>query len=257
MIKNLLQQIGFNKKEVEVYLTVLKYGKILPAEVAKVTGIKRTTVYSIAKELIKRGIITEDLGGASRFLIALPPSELANLVKKEQEELSQKKLYIQDAVMELESLTENIQYAVPKISFIPEGDLIPYLYKSSEKWNQSVMEYDGIWWGFQDTDLVEKYEEWLDWFWDNNMLIKFPAMKLHLLSNKAPIERKMAKKDYDRRVIKVWKQATGFTATTWVCGDYLLMMVTQTTPHYLLEIHDKLIAHNMRELFKGIWKGLK
>jgi hypothetical protein len=32
------------------------------------------------------------------------------------------------------------------------------------------------------------------------------------------------------------------------------MIVTGGTPRYLVEIHDAVLAHNMREVFKGIWK---
>ena len=53
--------------------------------------------------------------------------------------------------------------------------------------------------------------------------------------------------------IKFWKNSNNFTATTWVAGDYLIMTVTNQHPHYLVQIHDATLAHNMREMFKGIW----
>ncbi len=54
-----------------------------------------------------------------------------------------------------------------------------------------------------------------------------------------------------------WDKAGKFTATTWVCGDYLILVSTAQHPHYLVQINDKILAHNMREVFKGIWQGLK
>ena len=34
------------------------------------------------------------------------------------------------------------------------------------------------------------------------------------------------------------------------------MIITNQQPHYLVEIHDTALAHNLREVFKGIWNTL-
>lgn len=62
----------------------------MPTDIAKTTNINRATVYSIAKELIKKAVIAEDLGGKSRYLVALPPQDLDQLVKKEEKKIEQK-----------------------------------------------------------------------------------------------------------------------------------------------------------------------
>lgn len=68
--------------------------------------------------------------------------------------------------------------------------------------------------------------------------------------------REPATRGYKRRNIKFWKNAGAFTATTWVMGDYVAMVVTNQHPHYLVEIHDKMFAQNFCILFKGIWESL-
>ena len=89
MIEDTLRQLGFNEKEIRVYLAVLQHGHMTPADIAKLTRINRTTVYSIAKELVKRSVLTEDLGGANRRLIARPPKEFEQLIKKEEENVAE------------------------------------------------------------------------------------------------------------------------------------------------------------------------
>ncbi len=64
-------------------------------------------------------------------------------------------------------------------------------------------------------------------------------------------------KAYKRRVLKFWKNTVEFTGSTWVCGDYLVMIITNQHPHYLIEIHDATLAHNVREICKGIWKDVQ
>ena len=45
-----------------------------------------------------------------------------------------------------------------------------------------------------------------------------------------------------------------FTSSVWVGGEYLVMIVTKQHPFYLLEIHDATLSHNMREVFKKMWR---
>lgn len=255
MIHDLLKQLDFNEKERDIYLAVLKNGKITPAEVAKITRINRTTVYSISSDLIKRGVIAEDLGSKIRYLIACPPEDLSEILRKDENDLQEKKKVIEKAISELKSFSKHTVYSVPKIVFIWEEDLESYLYKRGEGWGKSIMEYDGVWWGFQDPTFVLHYQKWIDWYWSNNTPL---GLVVKLLSNKDPIEKVMQEKEYaSRRNIKIWKETKKFTGTMWVAGDYVITINTSKRPHYLVEFYDVLLAHNLRELFKGIWNGLK
>ncbi len=249
MLNDLLRQLNFSEKEIKIYLAILEHGKITPAELAKNTGINRTTIYTIAKELIKRGIISEDLGEKPSQLVALPPQELESITKNEEKQLDQKRQIIDKAIGELQNIAKATKYVVPKIVFIDEEHLEDYLYKQGPKWNESILTADGTWWGFQDPTFVEHYQDWIDAYW------KLPSsskVSLKLLTTEAEIEEEMEKRNYPNRKMKFWKSAN-FTGSTWINGDHLIMIVTNKRPHYLVEIHDKVLAHNMRELFKGIW----
>jgi hypothetical protein len=41
-----------------------------------------------------------------------------------------------------------------------------------------------------------------------------------------------------------------------VLGDYVFFCVTSTKPHYCVEIHDAVMAENLREMFKGVWEKI-
>ena len=254
MINETLQQLGFSPKEIDVYLAVLKKNRILPADVAKATNLNRSTVYSIASELKKRGVLTEDLAGPVRYLVALPPEDLVQLAANDERDLQKKKKLIGEAVNELQSFVASAVYTPPKISFITQEEINAFLFKRSETWNKSALKIDKTWWGFQDHTLVENYKEWIDWFWKNSFAAD--DIELKMLSNKSVTEKEMKNAGYERRQIKFWKHASEFTSSIWVIGDYLVMTMTRETPHYLVEINDKHLAQNMREVFRGIWKGL-
>jgi hypothetical protein len=63
----------------------------------------------------------------------------------------------------------------------------------------------------------------------------------------------MVNADFQQRVMKFWDN-NDFTASTWINGDYLVLIQTQKKPFYLVQIYDKLMAYNMREIFKTLWK---
>ncbi len=254
MVQDLLSQLGFDEKETTVYLALLGKGQATSAEIAEQTGINRTTVYSVAKALMKRRIISEDLGSPVRRLTAKQPEDLRQLVTREQERLEKKREVVERAVEELSSLAKNASFSIPKITFVPEEDLERYLYKCSPTWSESVMASDGIWWGFQDHTFAERYQQWIDWYWKKSAPSE---LQVRLLSNQSDIERNMKRRKYERRVVKFWKKNIHFTASLWVSGDYIVMIMTNQHPHYLIEIHDVLLAHNLREMCKGIWKEIE
>jgi len=249
MLEELLTKLGFNKKQADVYQAVLKYGKTTPAILAEVTKFNRTTVYSVSKELAAMGVIGEDLGGPQLYLVAKPPQELETLIKKGENELEQKREAVKQAVKELQGIAKTAKYPIPKITFVQEEEVENHLYKATPRWDESILQYDGTWWGFQDHSFVRYYEDWIDWYWETGSK---PQTKLKLLSNE--VAEQIKKKKFTRRQIRFWKESHNFQATTWILGDYVVMIATNQRPHYLVEIHDAVLAHDMRGVFKGIWK---
>jgi sugar-specific transcriptional regulator TrmB len=252
MINELLSQLGFGEKETAVYLALLQHGKITPASLAHIVKINRTTVYSIAKELVQKGVIAEDLGNKTLYLVAKPPQDLEILAQKEEKQLDEKRNIIKNAVEELQAITKATQYSIPKIVFKAEDEIENHLYSQTPAWDASVLKYDGLWWGFQDQTFVEHYEKWIDWYWEGG---GSNQTSLRLISNE--IAEKIKKKKFEKREIKFWEQSHNFTATTWILGDYVVMIVTSQRPRYLVEIYDAALAHNMREVFKGIWNTME
>jgi len=249
MIEQTLKQLGFSDKEATIYLTILQHGRITPADVAKVSRINRSTVYHIAKELTAKGVIAEDLGSETLYLVAKPASNLDILVTREEKELEQKKKLIGKAVDELKNVEQGSEYSIPKILFVPEEDIENHLYKQSPIWNESMKKYDNTWWGFQDKGFVRHYEEWIDWYWEQSAT-KDTSVKL--LSNQSAEDIK--DKKYPRRKVKTWEDTDEFTATTWINGDYVIMIMTDKRPRYLVEIHDPVLAQSNRQLYQKIWK---
>jgi hypothetical protein len=251
-MEKLFETIGLNANEREVYLAVLKAGKISPQRVAKETGINRTTVYSISRKLRDMGFISEDIGQKVTYLIAHSPESLCTVFEKEETQLLQKKKAATLLSKELEALPRSVNYSVPRIKFIEEADLSEYLFAEYRRWSENVATHDNTWWGFQDDSFTEKYGKWIEWTWKHSP----EGLKAKLFLNNVPVEQEMGKKYMDRDT-KQLPTGVHFDSSFWAVGDYLLMAQTRERPHYLVEIHDEVLARNQRALFKGLWDVAK
>src|SRR3989344_6573361 len=101
MISKLLKSLGLTDKEAELYLLILKYKKIAPADLARASGINRATVYAIAKSLTAKGFVVEDLGGKSLYLLPSSPDELRKISRKHEHAVEIRKAAINALAEEL------------------------------------------------------------------------------------------------------------------------------------------------------------
>lgn len=85
--KELLQKLGLNEREEVIYTALLNKGPLLPQSVAKETGIKRTTLYTIFPEMIKEGFLVEITQGKRCFLQAVSPDKLFDVYEKKYKEI--------------------------------------------------------------------------------------------------------------------------------------------------------------------------
>ena len=250
MLEELLIKLDLDTKERLIYKSIVESGKIVTARLAQVTGINRTTVYSVCGELKKKGLIKETIGEKVTYWTARESSELDRIVTKDQEQLAQKALLINKLKDVLQQTPNPKKIFLPKIRFIEEDEIDSYLHEASPKWNTSCLEKDTTWWGFQDYSFVERYEKWILWYWKNAP----QEIDLKLFSNDSTIEAHMSGQKLDRRQIRFWDGVNDFTGTLWITGDFITMIQTSQKPFYLVEINDAVLAHNMREVFRKLWE---
>lgn len=249
MNEGLLTSLGLEGKEAAVYQQILQSGAMTPVAIGKASGIKRTTAYSIARALVEKGFLTEDSTRRPRVFAAATPEEVLSIVDVERKRLDAKEDSLKRLSAELSKLSAKTSYPVPTVRFVEEEKIEAFLRQQSPVWNTSLQETESMWWGFQDHTFVEEYDDWIVWYWKQ----AWSPIELRLLSNRAESELKFGPTIGPKRQIKFWGEATNFHSTTWVVGEYVVMINTRSKPFYLVEIHDKLMAHDHREVFKNLW----
>lgn len=81
-ILNNLEILGFNRKEGEVFLELIKNPKSNGSQIAKILGYPRTTVYQLLDILQKKGYILSFLDKEVTYYETIPLSELFDNYKK-------------------------------------------------------------------------------------------------------------------------------------------------------------------------------
>lgn len=124
MLKNLLSGLNFSEKESLVYLALLEIGSSKAQEIAKKTGLNRTTVYDIFEVLMQKGLVSKFKKGSATFFNALEPKHLLTYLDREKEEQAKKiekqKQKVSELLPQLISL-QNIFTNKPKVQFF-EGE---------------------------------------------------------------------------------------------------------------------------------------
>jgi sugar-specific transcriptional regulator TrmB len=78
-IQKILESLGLEVNETKAYLSLLELGPSKVADIAKVSGIKRTTLYTVLANLETRGLISRELKGLKTLFRSHHPKELLRL----------------------------------------------------------------------------------------------------------------------------------------------------------------------------------
>jgi len=89
MSKKILEQIGLSEEQAKVYSCLINKGILSARKISTETGITRSLIYKIIKQLIDLELVSEhEHGGKISKFNALPPINLQKLVDKQKEDAS-------------------------------------------------------------------------------------------------------------------------------------------------------------------------
>ncbi|MEY4745208.1 MAG: hypothetical protein RL272_1153 [Candidatus Parcubacteria bacterium] len=103
-IPHILQSLGFNEKEIRVYLTLLSGGPSSVRKLAKDTGINRGTVYEILKSLQEESLAGMYQKHKKQFFLAEDPEKLLEVIDRKERSVSALKRELAEVLPELRSL---------------------------------------------------------------------------------------------------------------------------------------------------------
>jgi len=122
-LKETLQQLGMHEKKASVYLACLELGAATAYLIAKKVGLKRPTVYDLADQLMKEGLLHKSMRGQVKYFSAADPEKLIRLLKAKERLAS-------EAMPELQNLY-NSPKAKPLIRYFEGEEGIVEMYEDS------------------------------------------------------------------------------------------------------------------------------
>lgn len=123
----LLQELGFNPKEIEVYLLLLESGTTQASTLARRLKLPTSTAQYACQQLTKKGLLRMVQKGNRYLFSAEPPSKLSVIVEKEIENLQRKQSSLDSVIAELESKI-NPESVMPKVRFFEGRDGVAEAY---------------------------------------------------------------------------------------------------------------------------------
>jgi sugar-specific transcriptional regulator TrmB len=119
-IKGILNKIGLNNKEADVYISCLENGPISMTNLARLSGYKRSTLYNIIEALLREGYIVLIRRNRRTLYDAEKPKKLLTSIKARERELEQ-------ILPELEIIRNN-KNEIPNIEVYESAESIKILY---------------------------------------------------------------------------------------------------------------------------------
>ncbi len=134
-----LEKLGFSDKEAKIYLALLELGQGSVIDIAAKAGLKRTTVYNLLPEIVRKGLIKTGAKKKRRFFFI---EDLQNLKDETEERLE----VINSILPELRAIHNIIPYK-PRITFYEGVGGMKELYQDtldSLVAGESLLSYTGL-----------------------------------------------------------------------------------------------------------------
>ena len=234
---------GLSEKAARAYASVLDLGQATIAEIASLSKVKRTTLYSLLAELEDSGALYEVRIGKRTYWRAIEPSELLKLAQERLWEAGMQPVRAQSA-KKLPSL--------PYFSFFsgPAGfkQIWNMLFKSKEKEFRIIT--DGA--GFLDF-ARERYivEEII------GTKKKLGIRSKQLILDGAYARKIVAKDSVENRVSKLLPREHGRLPFTEIICKEFVAFISPRFDNALFLVENEQFAQTRHTVFEALWKNLR
>lgn len=127
--RNLIEA-GFEPKEVEIYLAVLSLGKATVTDIARKSGVKRTTVYEYLDDLVRKNLVHKTSQGKRIMYLAENPEKIGKL-------LDYRKKHFEKILPDLKSVFARSSHK-PQIRFYEGIEGMRAIYDEMTKTSQTI-----------------------------------------------------------------------------------------------------------------------
>jgi sugar-specific transcriptional regulator TrmB len=103
MLEKFLEEIGLSDKEAKVYLALIEVDDDSVLNLARRTGVNRTTIYPVLQALTVKGLVSETQKGVKTHYRAEPPERLQSVLERRKIEIDEQVKRLAEVVPRLRS----------------------------------------------------------------------------------------------------------------------------------------------------------
>ncbi len=226
---------GLDAKELEIYKRLLGLKRATVLELAMISGEKRSNLYRILDELLKKRLVSEIYEDKKHYFIAESPKKLVEFINREKEKL-------QAILPELESL-EKEALERPKIKYFEGKSGVKTLYDELLAERKEIL-------AFAWPEKLLKVIDFHSYIVEKRLKYGIPVRAIYPDTKEAHKRHNTGLKES-----RYSKNIRPFDATFLISGNKVVMFSLKRWITGVL-IENKEIAEGLRALFDGYWEEL-
>ncbi|HBU06581.1 MAG TPA: hypothetical protein DEB09_00685 [Candidatus Magasanikbacteria bacterium] len=243
-LKQAIKGYGLNERETEVFLALLELGVANGQEVAKKSGVIRTTTYSILEELGRKGLVTEvEKGKIKHYSIENPQKMIS--------EMEERNKLLKEVKGDLLSLYQSAEHR-PMVRFYKGLEAIKELHNNILKER-----------GLRSYDILTAEADWLnlDKEFFSDFIKRRGKKRIHtrlILDNKSKeLEHQERNSELDREVKFLPPEyQDAYTSEIYIMPRKVIF-IAEKKELLAVEIESMDIVEAQQFMFNFIWNSIK
>ena len=242
---NQLIELGFNKNEAKVYLSLISFGKASANQIISNTKFHKNIVYDNLNKLLDKGLITYVVESNHKIFCLAPSHNLIDFFEEKEKEVMRKKELAQ-------SVSQDIDLALKKRPMKQEATIYRGVSGIKSFYKETLNQGDYVSFGAP----KESLEIMGDYFWENytkkRIKNKINVRLIFNLTLRKFSQKVVGKNTHVRFLGRQFDPRT----ETHIQADKVAIIVWSDEPILFL-IQDKLVAQDYKNHFEGMWKVAK
>jgi sugar-specific transcriptional regulator TrmB len=238
-LDQILKEVGLTDNQAKIYLAGLELGPTTILALARKSGVKRTTIYTIIEELIHRGFFTILQKENKKLYIAQDPETLSEMMHQ-REEIFAKHL------PELKSIY-NLSPVKPKVMFYEGVENLKRILWQIRKENIPYYHIDPNQQAIRDLIGIEEFDRLIEYS-DKYKMDRW------VISDRSPfaVERMRTAPPY-RKYRFLPKKYHGLLTRQYIWGNKVAIIILKKEPIAVV-IEDPDFAKMQKMLFDALWE---
>jgi len=244
-LKRDLQRIGFTQNEADVYLALLQLGRATAGKVAKTCSVKRTTTYSVLRDLMQKGLASGVQRQEECWYVAETPERLQSLLHLQYQEVKARRKLADQLINKLQ-VFHNVGAHKPSIRYVESVQGLRAMQREYEAMQEDILQIVGL-------DTLKQLYDPLRSPDHGEIITQADRTIRTIVVSAGAVEYP---ESWNIEFVVIPPDVLDVHGEMTVCGDRLLLM-SYTSGMIAVEICSKTIADTARATLEMSWQWAK